>query len=325
MLTMRFDMRAPGSGAPIADLYDAAIGMSAWADGRGVSMVVLSEHHGTTDNHLPSPLILAAAIAARTKRLPIMLAALVLPFCDPVRLAEEIAVLDIISKRRVSYVLGIGHRPEEYEHFGLDITQRGKAADEKLEHLIALLNGDEVLIGERRVRITPGPLENGGVRLLIAGGSLAAARRAGRFGLGIIAQASPPGMKETYEAACRANGFEPGIALFPQAGAATAVFVASDVDRAWEELGPYLLHDAKMAASYRHGETGVASISDARTIDELRALEGSYRIYTIEEATEFLIAGRSLPLLPLCGGLPPDLAWRHLEFAAQASEAARQS
>src|SRR5271165_5303017 len=102
-------MRAPAFGASTTDLYSAAIDMCAWAESRGASMAVLSEHHGTEDNHLPAPLLLASAIAARTERLMVLLAALVLPFCDPVRLAEEIAVLDIVSKGRVAYVFGVGH------------------------------------------------------------------------------------------------------------------------------------------------------------------------------------------------------------------------
>ena len=52
-----------------------------------------------------------------------MVAAAVLPFYEPVRLAEDMAVLDIISRGRVAYVLGVGHRPEEYEHFGLELRR----------------------------------------------------------------------------------------------------------------------------------------------------------------------------------------------------------
>ena len=141
MFTIRFDMRAPAFGAPTSDLYASAIDMCAWAETRGAIVAVLSEHHGAEDGHLPSPLVLAAAIAARTERLPIMLAAVVLPFWDPVRLAEDMSVLDIISKGRVSYAFGIGHRPEEYEHFGVDMRRRGRLADEKLTLLRRLLTG----------------------------------------------------------------------------------------------------------------------------------------------------------------------------------------
>lgn len=68
MLTLRFDMRAPAFGASTTDLYAAALDMSAWAENHGVGAVILSEHHGTDDGHLPTPLLLAAAIAARTER-----------------------------------------------------------------------------------------------------------------------------------------------------------------------------------------------------------------------------------------------------------------
>ena len=66
MFTLSFDMRAPAWGAPAADFYAAAIDMCAWAETRGAIVAVLSEHHATDDGHLPSPLILASAIAART-------------------------------------------------------------------------------------------------------------------------------------------------------------------------------------------------------------------------------------------------------------------
>jgi hypothetical protein len=67
MFTLRFDMRAPSWAGPAADLYGAAIDMCAWAETRGAVLAVLSEHHGADDGHLPAPLMLASAIAARTR------------------------------------------------------------------------------------------------------------------------------------------------------------------------------------------------------------------------------------------------------------------
>ena len=316
MFTLRFDMRAPVSGAATDELYAAAIDMCGWAETRGAIAAVLSEHHGTEDGHLPSPLLLASAIAARTKTLTIMLAAVVLPFWDPVRLAEDMAVLDIISGGRVAYALGIGHRAEEYEHFGIDIRRRGRLADDTLALLLQLLRGEPVCHQGRRIHVTPKCVTPGGPHIMVAGGGTAAARRAARFGLGFLAQANPAGLKEFYESQCRANGHQPGPSQFPEAGAPTAVFVADDVDRAWEELGPYLLHDAVTAAAYRHGDGVVASISRAASVAELRATPGPYRVFTADEAHGYLSSGRSLPLLPLCGGLPPALAWPYLERAA---------
>ncbi|MGI8333060.1 LLM class flavin-dependent oxidoreductase [Actinomadura scrupuli] len=324
MFTLRFDMRAPAFGAPIQELYSAAMEMCAWAEDRGALVAVLSEHHGTEDRHLPSPLVLASAIAARTERLPILLAALVLPFYDPVRLAEDISVLDLVSGGRVAYVLGVGHRPEEYAHFGMEMRHRGRLADGNLALLLRLLAGDDVVEGGRSTRVTPSPIAAGRPRLFIGGGSVAAARRAGRFGLGLVAQAAAPGLRDAYEAACRAAGHEPGVVQLPDAQAPTAVFVADDVDRAWEELGRHMLHDAVTAASYRPGEATVASISTARSVDELRA-GTAYRVLTVDEAAAWVRGGTHLPLLPLCGGLPPDVAWPYLERAAEATARAHVS
>jgi alkanesulfonate monooxygenase SsuD/methylene tetrahydromethanopterin reductase-like flavin-dependent oxidoreductase (luciferase family) len=283
---------------------------------------MLSEHHGTDDGHLPAPHILAAAIAARTTQLAILLAAVPIPFWDPVRLAEEMSVLDIISKGRVWYAFGIGHRAEEYEHFGIDMHQRGKLADESLALLRRLLLSEPVDHKGRSIHVTPVPATAGGPYMLIAGGSKAAARRAAKYGLGFISQTDSPGLKEFYESECRANGHEPGVMQFPVPGAPTTVFVADDVDRAWDELGPYLLHDAVTAASYRHGNDSVVSISRADSVAALREGEGPYRIFAVDEAASYIRNGKPLPLLPLCGGVPPDVAWPYLERAVMATERA---
>jgi alkanesulfonate monooxygenase SsuD/methylene tetrahydromethanopterin reductase-like flavin-dependent oxidoreductase (luciferase family) len=214
MYSMRFDMRAPDFGAAPTELYEAAVDMCAWAETRGCLAAVLCEHHGSADGYLPTPLILGSAIAARTKQL-MMTLIVILPFYDPVRLAEEIAVLDILSKGRASYVFGLGYRPDEYEHFGLDLRARGRIADEKLGLLRRLLTGEVVQHEGRLIRVTPSPSSPQGPLMMWGGGSLAAARRAGRYGLGYLAQGNAPGSQEAYEAACRAHGHQPGMTLLP--------------------------------------------------------------------------------------------------------------
>ena len=322
MFTLRFDMRAPSWAGPAADLYAAAIDMCAWAETRGALLAVLSEHHGTDDGHLPAPLMLASAIAARTRSLAILLAAVAIPLWDPVRLAEEVSVLDLISRGRVSYAFGVGHRSSEYEQFGIDMSTRGRVADEILAALGPLVRGEPVEYRGRTVRVTPRCGSAGGPMMLIAGGSKAAARRAGVLGLGFVSQTDSPGLKEFYEEQCRAHGHEPGVIQFPVRGTPTAVFVAENeraVDEAWDALGPYLLHDAVMAASYRPHDDSVASITRAESVTALREERGPYRIFTLDEATDYVRGGRLLPLHPLCGGVPPDVAWPYLERAAAAA------
>ncbi|OBF12232.1 luciferase [Mycobacterium sp. ACS4054] len=322
MFTLRFDMRVPRWSGPAAELYAAAIDMCAWGETRGAVLAVLSEHHGADDGRVPSPLMLASAIAARTRTLAILLAAVTIPLRDPVRLAEEMCVLDLISRGRVSYAFGVGHRHEEYDHFGVDMATRGRAADEILAVLGPLVRGEPVEYRGRTVRVTPAAGSDSGPLILIAGGSKAAARRAGRYGLGFVSQTEWPGLIEFYEEQCRAHGHEPGMVQFPAPGVPTAVFVTEDergVEEAWDVLGPHLLHDAVTAASYRPHDDSVASITRADSVSDLRKEGGPYRIMTCDEATEYVRGGRPLPLHPLCGGLAPDVAWPYLERAAAAA------
>ena len=317
MYSMRFDMRAPDFGAAATELYEAAVDMCAWAETRGCLAAVICEHHGSPDGYLPTPMILASAIAARTKQL-MMTLIVILPFYEPVRLAEEIAVLDILSKGRASYVFGLGYRPEEFEHFGLDLRARGRMADEKLGLLRRLLAGEVVLHDGRRIKVTPPPFSPQGPLMMWGGGSLAAARRAGRYGLGYLAQGDVPGSQEAYEAACRAHGHQPGMTLLPTRDTPSVCFVAPDVDLAWQEIGPHLLHDARAYAEWNPGDQTTTGIADVSDVDELRAMSRTHRIFAADEAIAHVQGGGMLTLAPLCGGVPPDIAWKYLRYVDEA-------
>ena len=198
MLTLRFDMRIPAG--PVTDHYSTTLDMCEWAETVGVPLVVLSEQHGTSDGHLSTPLMFASAIAARTQQMAILLAAVPLPLWDPVRLAEEIGVLDLISRSKVSYVFGIGHREEECAHFGVDFAARGALADDYLAALTALVRGEPADFrdcGSTSHRAAHAPTGPG---MMIAGGSKAAVRRAAAQDLGFISQVDRSELKTYYEA-----------------------------------------------------------------------------------------------------------------------------
>src|SRR5262245_18973641 len=309
-------MRAPDTGAPRADLYAAALDMVAHVDGRGALAAVVCEHHAWDDGYLPSPLIMATAMAARTTTLPITVAIVILPLCHPVRLAEEMIVLDILSGGRVSYVTAIGYRPEEYELYGSDFHRRGKLAEEKLGVLLRAKTGEPFSLDGRTVQVTPAPVTPGGPFVAWGGGSAPAARRAGRHGLAFIAQGGDPDLERIYADEARAHGHEPGICMIPSRDLATTVFVADDVDRAWDELGPYLMHDVRTYAASNTGDSTTASLSFATTAEELRAENRSHRILTVDEAIASVDAGELLQLQPLVVGLPPEIAWRYLRRVA---------
>jgi alkanesulfonate monooxygenase SsuD/methylene tetrahydromethanopterin reductase-like flavin-dependent oxidoreductase (luciferase family) len=318
--TFRFDMRAPEGGAPISDLYKAAIEMAEWGEGHGCVSTVISEHHSSPDGYVSSPMVLASAIAARTTTMPIIIGALLLNFYDPIKLAEDMAVLDVVSNGRVSYVIGLGYRPEEYAMFGVDLAMRGKVMDQKLDALRRALAGERFVYEGRQVHVTPAPVTPGGPRLAYGGHSPAAARRAGRFGLDLFAECDDAELMDEYTKAAEAAGRTPGFAYLPSRQSPTTVFVAEDVDQAWTELGDYMLHDARMYREWL-GDNRPSSRSDATTIDEMRAENGAYRVFTVDEAVEQVRQGMPLGLQPLCGGVPPELAWKSVRLAGTAVQA----
>lgn len=308
MYTLRFDLRAPGASADQrAGLYRAALDMAAWVDGRGCAAVIVSEHHLSDDGYLPAPLTMAAALAAVTTTVPISVAAALLPLYDPVRLAEEMIVLDHLSRGRAMFVLGVGYRPEEYDLFGVDFTRRGRIADGKLAVLLHHLRGESAL--------TPRPYTEGGPMLAWGGSSTAAARRAGRNGLGFFAQGTAPGLEEAYREAATAAGHEPGLCLVPDPATPLSVFVNDDVDAGWADVGECLLADGVAYADWNAGLASAAttaSLSTARTVEALRAENGSHRVVTVTEAVELVSTYGMLALQPLCGGLDPEIAWTYL-------------
>ncbi len=229
MFMMRFAMRAATpQPEDRADLYAATLEMCAWAETKGCVAAVLSQHHAVEDGYLPSPLPLAAAIAARTAVLPITVGALLLALYEPVKLAEDMAVVDLISRGRVSYVVGIGYRPEEFDMFGLDSRRRGALVEERIGLLQRLWSGDRVTLDGRTIVVTPPPFTPGGPFLAYGGGSEAAARRAGRLGLYFMAETHDSSLEEAYRAA--GGDAAPGC-MFPPAGLPLTVFVADDPER----------------------------------------------------------------------------------------------
>lgn len=154
--------------------------------------------------------------------------------------------------------------------------------------------------------------------MMWGGGSLAAARRAGRYGLGYLAQGDAPGSQQAYEEACRAHGHEPGMTLLPNRDTPSVCFVAPDVDVAWQELGEHLLHDARMYAEWNPDNQTSAGIADVSNVEELRATSRTHRIFTADEAITYVRGGGMLTLAPLCGGIPPDIAWKYLRYVDEA-------
>jgi alkanesulfonate monooxygenase SsuD/methylene tetrahydromethanopterin reductase-like flavin-dependent oxidoreductase (luciferase family) len=310
---VRFDMRAPAFGAPPAELYAAALDMAPFAEQHGFAALVVSEHHASDDGYLPSPLVLASAFAARTSQIAITVAALLLPLYDPVKLAEDIAVLDHVSRGRVSYVIGIGYRPAEYEALGRDYARRARTVEAHLAVLRKAWTGEPFVHEGRTIQVRPAPYSKPHPMLFYGGGSVAAARRAARLDLPFFPQLASERLTRAYEDERTRLGLGPGFAFAPGPGPLN-VFVASDPDATWARIGEHLLHDAQSYAQWQI-DAGLESVAldTAASVQTLR--EGSvYAVLTPDECIDLVRTRGSLSLHPLCGGTPPEVGWETLEL-----------
>ena len=310
---IRFDCRCPAfSPAEPQEVFQAALDMAEWADDKGFTALVLSEHHGAEDGYLPSPLVMAGAVAGRAPRIPITIAALLLPLHDPVRVAEDLAVLDLLSGGRVSVVAGLGYRPEEYALFDVPWEARGKRMEQQLETMLRAWSGEALEVDGHQVQVTPLPATRPHPTVFVGGSTELAARRAARLGLGFWPALHDPELEQAYQDECERVGKEPGMVAMPPPEYST-VFVAEDPDDGWERLGPHLLHDTVAYKSWQRAGQRSAVESDASTVEELRA-GGLFRILTPAECIEHAQRTKALALHPMCGGIPPDVAWESLRL-----------
>lgn len=319
-----YDLRTYRNDRTSAEVAAAAVEQVAWADDKGFSSVLLPEHHGSDDGYNPSPFVLGAAMAARTRRIRFMVGAVLLPLHNPLRVAEDALMLDVISGGRVDVAIGLGYVPSEFEMFGVSMRDRGKLADEGAAAVRAAFSGEAFSYRGREVRITPTPA-NGRIPLYVGGAVAASARRAARFGDGFFPTVPTPELAALYADECAALGKEPGrfvsVALPP-----LFIHVAEDPERAWARIADHAVYEmneygrwaAEAAAASSRGMTSpYREVADA----EAARRSGVYAVVTPGEAVNLIrqIAseGRIVNFKPMMGGLPPDDAWESLELYAR--------
>jgi alkanesulfonate monooxygenase SsuD/methylene tetrahydromethanopterin reductase-like flavin-dependent oxidoreductase (luciferase family) len=310
---LRFDMRQPGiAKVTQADLYQAAIDMCAWGDEHGIGSVHLSEHHGSPDGYCPAPLVFAAAIASRTERMRIFISALIAPLHEPVQLAEDLAVLDIISRGRVIPILSGGYREEEFNAVGKDLSVRKNYMDTIAPFLKQAWSGETFTFEERTITITPPPYSQPRPMILMGGSSRPAARRAAREADFFIP--SGPEIFEFYREELKQLG-KPDPGPMP-AAPATVTFVARDPDAYWRKIARHVQHETNMYAEWAEQARTFSPYKFYDDLDDLRA-SGAYRVYRPAElidAARGMVSAQPIMFHPLCGGIPPDLAWESLKL-----------
>jgi alkanesulfonate monooxygenase SsuD/methylene tetrahydromethanopterin reductase-like flavin-dependent oxidoreductase (luciferase family) len=308
ILSLAYDMRAPEFGARPVDLYRAMLDQCAWADGLGFASVSFMEHHASTDGYLPSPLVAASAAAGRTQDILITISVMLLPLYHPLRAAEDLAVLDLVSEGRLRLVVGAGYREEEYAQFGLELRKRPSLMERGIETLKKAWTGEPFEFEGESVRILPRPAQTPRPEIWLGGSSKAAARRAARMADGYMPVS--PNLFADYVSACAELGTTP---CEPEPRASYMfIHVAPDPNAAWREIAPHALHETNDYGRWLRG-LGNAVYSETDDADALRA-SGQYRIVTPEECVELARKEGVLSLKPLMGGLDPELAWRSLKL-----------
>jgi alkanesulfonate monooxygenase SsuD/methylene tetrahydromethanopterin reductase-like flavin-dependent oxidoreductase (luciferase family) len=311
-IILRFDMRSSlHCPETPTERYTAALEMASWADRNCVDVVGLSEHHDTRDGFLSAPLQFAGMMAAGTRRVRISVSALLVPLHDPLRLAEDITLLDLAAGGRFSATCGLGYRESEYACFGVDWAKRGQVFDQKLDILVQALKGEVFHYNDRDMRLNPIPVSPVHTLLTIGGNSKRAARRAARLGLLFCPAIDDPELEETYLTACKEQGVRYGFIISPRAPATT--FISNDPPACWKEIGAYLLYDAMAYGAWRHPNRRAYAESRASNLEDLIA-EGKYRILTPEQAVQVIQETGSLHLAPLTGGVPCDMGWSSLRL-----------
>jgi probable F420-dependent oxidoreductase len=249
----------PGSGISFAEEYRTILELSREAEVLGFDSIWVSEHHGSSDGYLPSLLPMLAAIAAVTERVKLGTGVMLAPMHNPLRLAEDAAVVDNISDGRLILGLARGWREEEFRMFGVPEGERLARTLEPVEILRRAWTGERFSFQGKAysyqdVKVTPTPARPGGPPIYLGGFEEKTVRRSGKLADGYIRsrsdlEASKEAVRWAEEGA-REAGRDPdalGFALLQNA------FVARDGEDAWAKVRDGVNHQIGVYAAWRAG------------------------------------------------------------------------
>ncbi len=171
LTVLRFNFASPqGDSRKQSELIRAAIELAQWGESRGITTISVDEHHATGHGWSCNPIMAAAMFLAQTSTLIASVDCALGPLWNPVRLAEDIALVDNLSRGRLHTTIGLGYREVEYEALGVDFSQRAKLMDSLIERMLAQWS-------------VTGSWTRPHPPLYVGGGARVTARRAARFRL----------------------------------------------------------------------------------------------------------------------------------------------
>jgi alkanesulfonate monooxygenase SsuD/methylene tetrahydromethanopterin reductase-like flavin-dependent oxidoreductase (luciferase family) len=304
-----FDLRnPPGRGRSTSHLYGFTLEMCEEAERLGAHSVWLTEHHLFDDGYLPQPLTFAAAVAARTRRVRIGTAILIGPLHSAAEIAENAAVVDLISGGRLDLGLGSGYRIPEFELYGADIATRYGENDRRVRELRAIW---------AEGRVTPAPAQER-VPIWLGYQGPQGARRAGRLGEGLLT--ANRALYGPYRDALVEAGHDPAIARMT---GGIQAWITDDPEADWPLIRPHLAYQLD---SYRRHMVEGTGQPEPRPVDPDRirqqGLDGMLRGFLHATPADAAATIRAFTagapvetvyIFASLGGTPDELVARHVE------------
>jgi alkanesulfonate monooxygenase SsuD/methylene tetrahydromethanopterin reductase-like flavin-dependent oxidoreductase (luciferase family) len=285
-----------------SELLRAAIELAQWGETRGITTVSVDEHHATGHGWSCNPIMAAAMFLAGTSRLIASVDCALGPLWNPVRLAEDIALVDNLSRGRLHTTVGLGYRVSEYDALGVDFSQRGKLMDDLIERMLSVW-------ADTGSWTRPHP------PLYVGGGARVTAKRAARFRLPLSLADHLPDIAAYYRELCAEVGISPLI-IMPGPVNRGMIYLHEDPDRAWAEFGEHILWEAVTYGAWSKDQRSLMHLPGVQTLEEVRA-SGRYRFLTpdqliaeVRDATDY----GPVVLHPLVGGMPVDEAWKSVQL-----------
>jgi alkanesulfonate monooxygenase SsuD/methylene tetrahydromethanopterin reductase-like flavin-dependent oxidoreductase (luciferase family) len=230
-----------------ADFYAAMFEQIEYLDRAGFDTIWTTEHHFTDDGYLSASMPMIAAMAARTKRIKVGSFVLLGPFYHPLRLAEDAALIDVISNGRLRMGIGVGYRLEEFEIFQTSIKQRVGRTLEGIEIMKRAWTGERFSFDGKyfnftNARVLPKPISKPYPELLWGGMAPDSIKRSAKLDLGFACNLGSNEIKR-YHDALRELGKDP--ALYSVVNT-RQVYVADTEDQAWNEIASGLIYQMEL-------------------------------------------------------------------------------
>src|SRR5262245_44965132 len=217
----------PPRGEHLEHSIDEVIAEAQLAEACGFDSCFFGEHHQDKDGFLPSPLIVATAVAAHTSRLKVGTSVILLPLHHPVHVAEDVITLDLVSKGRIILGVGIGYQAADFRAFGVPMEHRAALFEEGVEILRKCWTGERFSYRGKHyvlddLEIRPRPFQQPGPPLWIGASVPSAVRRAGALADAFVATPSTNlestmRLVDIYRTAARSAGREPRVVLMRDA------------------------------------------------------------------------------------------------------------